>query len=695
MVTDLFAKDIGAINEAQEALDDGQKDPEVLRGLLVALTKAHSKTVKRAEKLVRVSDRTEVRLRAASSKIEEQSREIENARKKLSDHADSLELQVAERTKQLQQEQAKLEKLVDLGIAMAAERDEGRLLSMILNGAMDLTNADGGTFYLVTDDQKALQFRLIRNLTLDIDLGGTPDRPVSLPNVVLVDGETGKTNHANVASNAVLTRGTVNIPDAYCSKDYDFTGTRKFDEANGYKSTSFLTVPLIPRGGAVIGALQLINATAPETGDIVPFDSELQGFVEALAAQGAMLIDNQKLLVAQRQLMDSFIELIAGAIDAKSPYTGGHCNRVPEIALMLAEEAHECRDGPFADFEFHDEEERREFRIGAWLHDCGKVITPEHVVDKATKLETIHNRLHEVRARFEILYRDRIIDAMRNRIEDSGAAIPDDTEFEADLERLRSEFAFVADCNVGGEYLDDESIARLQEIGQQTWQRYFDDRLGLSPEEARRLQDSPIQPLPAEEQLLSDKSCHINPRTPGSAQFFADRGFRMDVPANHSNLGEIYNLSIRRGTLTDEERFKINEHIIQTIVMLETLPLPANLRRIPEIAGGHHETMIGTGYPRKLTKDEMSVAARIMAVADIFEALTAADRPYKKAKTLSESLKIMGFMCKDGHIDPELFELFLERGIYQRYADDYLDPSQVDEVPIDTLLETARSCANH
>lgn len=691
MATDLFARDLGAIRKAEAALEEGVSDPEALRDLLTALTKAHGKTVKRAEKLVRVSDRTEVRLRSATSKIEEQSKALEEAHAQLAEHADSLESEVAERTKELRQERAKLEMLVDLGITMAAERDEGRLLSMILNGAMDLTNADGGTFYLVNDERDAMAFRLIRNLSLDIDLGATADRPVSLPMVPLINPETGQENHANVASNAVLTRDTVNIPDAYCSKDYDFTGTRKFDEANGYKSTSFLTVPLIPRGGSVIGALQLINAKDPETGEIVPFNHEVQGFVEALAAQGAMLIDNQKLLVAQRQLMDSFIELIAGAIDAKSPYTGGHCNRVPEIALMLAEEAHHADTGPFAEFEFHDEEERREFRIGAWLHDCGKVTTPEYVVDKATKLETIYNRLHEIRARFEILYRDRMIEALKSRLPDQDDSVVDAAE---DLAQLREEFAFVAKCNVGGEFLDDESIARLEEIGAREWHRFFDDRLGLSPDEARRLEGTPARPLPAMERLLADQPSHVTPRDPGTAAHFADRGFRMDVPENQSNLGEIYNLSIRRGTLTEEERFKINEHIVQTIVMLETLPLPANLRRIPEIAGGHHETMIGTGYPRKLSKDDMSVASRIMAIADIFEALTAADRPYKKAKTLSESLKIMGFMCKDGHIDPDLFVLFLERGVYQHYADSYLDPSQVDAVPIEPLLETARACCD-
>ena len=151
-------------------------------------------------------------------------------------------------------------------------------------------------------------------------------------------------------------------------------------------------------------------------------------------------------------------------------------------------------------------------------------------------------------------------------------------------------------------------------------------------------------------------------------------------------MGEVYNLCIGRGTLTAEERFKINDHMVQTIIMLEQLPFPKHLKRVPEYAGGHHETMIGTGYPRRLTKADMSIPARAMAIADIFEALTAADRPYKKAKTLSESLRIMSFMKKDEHIDPDLFALFLETGVFSEYAEQYLLPEQIDEVDIDQYL---------
>ncbi len=694
MATDLFSRDMAAIEAAREAVESGVEDPEALRAMLKKIADAHSKTVRRAEKLVRVSDRSEARMREASAKIEEQQKQLELAHEMLAGYADDLESEVAARTTELRFERAKLATLVDLGIAMSAERDEAHLLSLILQGAMDLTNADGGTLYFMSDSEDSLEFRMLRNNSLNIRLGETSDRPISFPPIYLKNSDTGVANHSNVATHAVHIRSTVNIPDAYENTEFDFSGTRAFDMANGYHSKSFLTIPLIPRGGSVIGALQLLNAADPETGETIPFDAEVQGFVEALAAQAAMTIDNQKLLTAQRALMDSFIELIAGAIDAKSPYTGGHCNRVPELAMMLAQHAHESTVGPFAAFHFDTEEEWHEFRIGSWLHDCGKVTTPEYVVDKATKLETIYNRIHEVRTRFEILYRDKQISLLRERLAEHDGSFDLEAECGEMLQELQDEFAFLAECNVGGEFLSQDSVDRLAQIGERTWMRHFDDRIGISQDEHKRLRGMPAASLPAKETLLADKPQHTAPRQTAVIERLHERGFRMDVPENEVNIGELYNLSIQRGTLTNEERFKINEHIIQTLLMLETLPFPSNLKRVPEYAGGHHETMIGTGYPRKLKRNEMSVPARIMAIADIFEALTAADRPYKKAKTLSEALKIMGFMCKDQHIDPDLFLLFLEQGVYMQYAEEYLELSQIDEVSLEPLLETARTCCN-
>ena len=428
-----------------------------------------------------------------------------------------------------------------------------------------------------------------------------------------------------------------------------------------------------------------MNALDPHTGQVVSFDPEIVSFVEAIAAQAAVAIQNQNLLDAQKEMVDSMIQMIAGAIDAKSPYTGGHCERVPELAIMLAEKACAVQEGPLAEFAFRTEDEWREFRIGAWLHDCGKVTTPEYVVDKATKLETIYNRIHEVRMRFEVLLRDAMIERLQAIHEQGMPSAEADTRFEARRTQLLDDFAFVAECNLGGEFMAPERTERLRRIAGETWWRHFDDRLGLSHEELRRHEREPAPPLPARESLLADKPHHLIERASTQA-FHPKYGFQLKIPEHLYNHGEIYNLSIGRGTLTEEERFKINEHIIQTIVMLERMPLPPNLKRVPEYAGTHHETLTGTGYPRRLTADALSVPARIMAIADIFEALTASDRPYKKAKTLSESIKILSHFKKDRHIDPVLFDLFLTSGVYREYAQRFLLPEQIDEVDITPYL---------
>ncbi|MBR9971033.1 GAF domain-containing protein [Magnetospirillum sp. J10] len=594
----------------------------------------------------------------------------------------SMKESLAQKALALEVAQVKLEKLVGLGIAMSSERDSNKLMEMILMGAKDLTNADGGTLYMRTEDD-TLRFQILRNDTLGVAVGGVSGELPNIPAVLLKDAE-GNANHRNVVSHCVHEELTINIVDAYDSSQFDFSGTKVFDERNGYRSQSFLTVPLKPRGGDVIGALQLINARVPGTNDIIPFDPAIQSFVEALSAQAATALYNRQLLDAQEKLMDSMIQIIAGAIDAKSPYTGGHCERVPELALMLAEEAGKVATGPLANFAFKSEEEWREFKIGAWLHDCGKVVTPEYVVDKATKLETIYNRIHEVRTRFELLLRDAVISYMQGVIGGDEDETVLRERMEARRAQLLEDFAFVAECNVGGEFMAPEKVERLKLIAEQTWVRTFDDRLGLSHEELKRFPaDKPD--LPVTEKLLDDKPWHVIPR-PGGKERYAEFNFAVNIPENLYNFGEVYNLSVSRGTLSEEERFKINEHIMQTIAMLERLPFPKHMQRVPEYAGTHHETMIGTGYPRKLDASQLSVPSRIMAIADIFEALTASDRPYKKAKTLSESIKILSFFKKDKHIDGDLFDLFLTSGVYKEYAERFLLPEQIDEVAVEQYL---------
>lgn len=426
--------------------------------------------------------------------------------------------------------------------------------------------------------------------------------------------------------------------------------------------------------------------------------SQFQEFTSRLTGMLAIAIETRELIDAQKQLFEATIRILADAIDAKSPYTGGHCERVPQLATMLAERMMAETSGPYADFHM-DADERYAFHLGAWLHDCGKVTSPEHIVDKATKLEVIYNRIHEIRMRFEVLWRDAETEYLRACL-DGGDEAAAAARRDARRTQLREDFSFVAQCNIGGEWMSDEAVERLSNIGMQTWLRYFDDGLGLSKEESQRLQKARPTPahLPAVERLLADKPEQVvdwgghkpavergDPRN--------ELGFDMVLPRHKQNMGELHNLGIRRGTLTDEDRFMVNDHIVQTLIMLKGMPWPAHLERVPDIAANHHEKMDGTGYPRRLRAEALPVTDRIMALADVFEALTAGDRPYKAVKTLSESLRIMACMGRDRHLDVQLLVYFLRSRIWLDYARRFMRPEQMDEVDVEALVQVAQSPA--
>jgi HD-GYP domain-containing protein (c-di-GMP phosphodiesterase class II) len=442
------------------------------------------------------------------------------------------------------------------------------------------------------------------------------------------------------------------------------------------------------RHDETIGLLILLVNDSGTAADLEKLRPDRIAFLQAVSGAAAVSIESQRLQARQKQLLDAFIQLLAGAIDAKSPYTGGHCQRVPELTLMLAQAAAASQAPAFSAYQ-PSEDEWEALHIAAWLHDCGKVTTPEYVVDKATKLETINDRIHEIRTRFEVLKRDAWISYWQARAlggdETALAELRDTT-----LTALDDDFAFVARCNLGSEAMAEADLQRLDHLARRTWMRTLDDRLGVSWEENRRQSRTPAPGLPVSEQLLADKPEHLLERDPNEL-IPEDNpwGFKLDVPRYKYNRGELYNLSISRGTLTREERYVINHHMVQTIMMLSHLPFPGHLDSIAEIAGGHHEKMDGTGYPKRLKREEMSLPARMMAIADIFEALTAADRPYKKAKTLNEALAIMATMCREAHIDAQLFGLFINEGVYMQYAVRFLDSAQIDSVDPASLLHKA------
>lgn len=523
-----------------------------------------------------------------------------------------------------------IKRLTDIGKALSSERNRDTLLEHIVLAAKDIACADGGTLYLLSADGDVLEYVIVRTQSLDLAFGGTTGKKPPFPVLYLYDSETNEPNLRTQVIRAVIKKEAINVADAYLSHEFDFTGTKKFDLEYGFLTRSVITIPMINHRGEAIGCVQLINAKDPETGASIAFSDEMVSIISSLASQAAVIVDKETLITEQKTLLESFIKMMAAAIDAKSPYTGSHCVRVPVLTEMLAEAA--CRDetGFFQKFQMTDEE-KYELHIAAWLHDCGKIVTPVHIMDKATKLETIFDRIEIIRARIEILRAN-----ARIRYLEAAHANPAENPileavYQAEIQHLNEDIAFLEILNIGSEFVEDASIERLKAMAQRT--------------------------------------VTIN----GQAEALLTQN-------------EIYNLSTRRGTITPEERQIMNDHMVHTVNMLESMPWPRHLQRVPEYAVGHHEKMDGTGYPKGVLAGTMSVPARMMAIADIFEALTAVDRPYKKPKKLSEALQIIGQFKKNNHLDPNIVDFFITSKTYRKFAEMFLDQSQIDEVDEAAIL---------
>lgn len=525
----------------------------------------------------------------------------------------------------------RIRRLNTIGIALSAQRDHHQLMEMILSSAREITGADAGTLYMLEPDKTALRFANVQNDTLNVQFDtATDSHNYSLIPLYHPDGSP---DLRTVAACAVFNKATINIADAYNEPGYDFSGTLRFDKKTGYRSSSFLTIPLISHDQEVIAVLQLINKLDSTSKSMI-FDPADQEIAESLASQAAVALSNQQLVTELRNLFDSFTRVIASAIDAKSPHTGAHCRRVPDATLMLAQAASGANFPGLEDFSM-SENDMHELQTAAWLHDCGKIVTPHHIMEKSTKLETVVDRIDSISQRFDILARDIEIAELKQQLQAARQGLPVPSiklsPTGTQLKELADELAFLRRANIGGEFMTDSDIERVQAIATRSW-------ISLDG-----------QPRP----LLSND--------------------------------ETLNLCIRKGTLNTVERGIMEDHMVHTLNMLKQLPFPKNLQNVTEYAVGHHERMDGTGYPQGLTRDQMSIPARIMGIADVFEALTAPERPYKQPMPLSQALNIMDRMVQNQHLDPDLFALFVHKQVYLDYAHKHLQPEQIDSIDLDSL----------
>ncbi|MGB5920035.1 HD domain-containing phosphohydrolase [Arcobacter sp.] len=519
-----------------------------------------------------------------------------------------------------------IKKLIDIGKSLTSEKNFDVLMEKILLGAKEFSDADGGTLYLVSDDEKRLKFQVVQTDSLSIKMGGTEGK-ITWPELPLYK-EDGKPNEQMVAALCALDGKLINIPDVYETKDFNFEGTKKFDESTGYRTKSMLVIPMKNHEDDVIGVLQLLNKM-DDDGNTITFTNEDKQLIESMASQAAVSITNNRLITELENLLDSFIKSIATAIGEKSEYTGGHINRVAEIAETLTKAINDDTT-VFKDINFSADEIKQMSRA-AWLHDIGKIVTPEYVVDKGKKLETIYDRVNTVKAKFEIVKKDYELAYYKNLSNTSSQKEKEQLTiaFQNKITSLEEDLDFVISCNTGGEFMEDEKIERIKEIAK--------EKLKINGEDMN---------------LLSEN--------------------------------EVYNLCIKKGTLTNEERDIINNHVTVSYKMLETMPFPKKLRRVPVIAGSHHKMVKGGGYSAPEILDlPMTIEDKILAVADVFEALTANDRPYKKANSLNTSLKILSFMIKDQHLDRDIVKFFVDNNLHLDYANKYLSEEQMDEITVD------------
>ena len=504
----------------------------------------------------------------------------------------------------------KFEEIMKINLAFSSQHDKNILLEDILTLTRNLTNADAGTLYIKSKDEKYLSFKVVHNNTLNIKMGGTKNN-LNWPDLPIFE-ENGKTNNEMVAVVCANEKRIINIPDVYKTTKYQFDGTKDFDKSTSYHSKSMLVIPLINHDNEVIGVLQLINKI--KNGEIINFNKLDEKVIISLASQAAMALTNMQLITSLEDFIDAFVTTIAKAIDTKSPYTSDHIGKVEEIALLVAKAISD--DNTIYKKIKYSENDYKQLSLAAWMHDIGKISMPEHIIDKATKLEKIFDRIHLIEQRFEVIKLNKEIEYLKNQTPR--------TEYENFINEINNDIEFIKRINFGGEFLSEEDIQKLENISKKVYIKNDGEIISFISED------------------------------------------------------EFYNLSIKKGTLTKEEIEIIRNHAQLSLDMISGLPFPKKYKDVLNIACNHHEKLNGLGYPRGLKAEEIRLEDRIMILADIFEALTASARPYKDAMKLSKVKDILSSMANKGELDKELIDFFFNHKILHEYSKNELKSYQLD-----------------
>ncbi len=508
----------------------------------------------------------------------------------------------------------RVQKLNKIGIALSSNGDIEFILELIVREAKNLTGADGGTLYLLDKGKKELDFKVVQTKSLGINLGGVKKK-IDWPSIPLYLKD-GSENKKMVAAVCALEERIINIKDVYNVQKYDFSGTKKFDKNNSYHSISMLVVPLKDHEKNVIGVLQLINK---EDGfDVIPFSHDDEDIILSLASQAAIAITNTKLIEDLERLLESFLKSITFALGKKSSFTANHIHKMVALSKMIAKAVN--RDQEFFKDKNFSENDIKQINFAALMHDVGKLATPDYILEKATKLDGLFDRIELIKSRKWAISKELEVEFLKGHIKKS--------EYDRWIKYLDESMLLIEESNAGSEFLSDVYIEKIE-----------------------KLEETPIE-------------C-------GEKKFFL-------LTTDEAQL-----LKIQRGTLSKKEREIINRHALDSLEILNRLPFPDKYKDIPSIAGAHHEKINGKGYPLGLKDDEISFEARILAIADIFEALTADDRPYKKPNKLSKAMKILYFMAQDGELDKELVRFFYETKLYLQFAQKSLKKENIDDVILD------------